>query len=271
MRGVPRAVRLVGLAGLALLSCLVVAAGVVVHSPRQRSPHWATFAFGPASGASSSVQADGIRADGISLTSAIALAYDLPTVRVIGPPWLSERRYSLSAIVPKSAVNDVTISWRPLLQQELSTRLRLETHVELRPFDVLVLTVDSVPRLTRAPGGGLSVWVGDQRARFHNATMADLAHVLQGILGQPVVDETGLRGTYDLEFGWRNDRVPSVMTTLEEQFGLQLSSGRRDLEALIVDDVRRDASLVLAAQAERLTRSAPASLRRRIAGLLTTH
>jgi uncharacterized protein (TIGR03435 family) len=237
--------------------------------PRQeRSPHWDTFTIGPASGPSSNVQLDGIRADGISLKSAIALAYDLPPVRVIAPAWMSEKRYSLNALVPGDTVNKAATSWRPLLQQELASLLHLQTHVEQRPFDVLVLTGPATSRLTRAPGGGLSIWVQEQRARLQNATMADLAQVLNGILGMPVVDETGLRGAYDMEFGWREDRVPSVTTTLDEQFGLRLSPGRRELEALIVDDARRDLSLVLVAQIERASRAAPRSVRQRIANLM---
>lgn len=264
MRGLRRLVVLAGLAGL----LCVIAGAVILHLPRPRSPHWETFTLGPSSGPSSSVQPDGIRADGISLKSAIALAYDLPPVRVITPAWMSEKRYSLSAVVPKEAVNKAATSWRPLLQQELASLLHLQTHLEHRPFDVLVLTAPATSRLTGAAGGGLSVWVQERRARFQNATMGDLAQVLHGIVGMPIVDETGLRGPYDLEFGWRDDRVPSVTSTLEEEYGLRLSPGRRELEALVVDDARRDISLVLLAQVERATRVAPQSFRRHVAAFV---
>jgi uncharacterized protein (TIGR03435 family) len=264
-----RSLRIIGLSFGALLLCVILAAAVVLYMARPRSPHWETFAIGPASGPSSSVQPDGIRAEGISLKGAIALAYDLPTVRVIGPEWLAQRRYSLHAVVPKAAINDAAMSWRPLLLQELTSRLRLRTHIEQRPFDVLVLTAGPRSRLPPAPGGGLAAWVGDGRVRMNNATTADLAHVLQGILGVPVVDESGLRGSFDLEFGWREDRVPSVTAALAEQYGLLLTPGRRPLEALIIDEARRDVSLVLLTQAERATRGAPASIRRHIADLLT--
>ena len=260
--------RLVALAGLVCLVCVIVVA-IVLNLPRQRSPHWKTFTIGPASGPSSSVQLHGIRADAISLKNVIALAYDLPPVRVIAPAWLSERRYSLTALVPEDAVNDGARSWRPLLQQELTSLLRLETHIEQRPFDVLVLTAPVTPRLTTSPGGGLSVWVQERRARFLNATMSDLAQVLHGIVGMPVVDETGIRGAYDMEFGWREDRVLSTTATLDEQYGLRLVPGRRDLETLIVDEARPDLSLVLLAQVERATRSAPESFRRQVADLLS--
>jgi uncharacterized protein (TIGR03435 family) len=260
--------RILGLMAVLCLLCLI-AVILVLHVPRERSPHWRSFAIGPAIAPSASVQLDGIRAEGISLKSAIALAYDVPTIRVIGPDWLAERRYSVRAVVPKDAINETARSWRPLLQQELTSLLRLQTHIEQRPFDVLVLTVPVALKMAPAVGGGMSAQVNDNRVRFRNATMGDLAQVLNGIVGMPVVDETGVRGAYDMEFGWREDRVPSITTALDGQYGLRLSPGRRDLEALIVDEARRDFSLVLVAQIERAMRAAPYSVRRHIAHLTT--
>ena len=86
-----------------------------------------------------------------------------------------------------------------------------------------------------------------------------------------MIDETGITGSYDLEFGWGEDRVASVTTTLRDQFGLRLSPGTRDMEALIVDGIRRDAALVLLEHVGRLTRGVPSHYRRRIADILRIH
>jgi len=92
---------------------------------------------------------------------------------------------------------------------------------------------------------------------------------LQTIAGRPVVDETGVTGKYDLDFSWGQDRIDSLTAVLHDRFGLRLSAEKREMEALIVDSVRRDAGLVLLEGADRLTRGAPADLRRKIANLLT--
>ena len=99
--------------------------------------------------------------------------------------------------------------------------------------------------------------------------MQGLVSALQSILGKPVIDETGITGTYDLELDWGEDRVASVTAALRDRFGLQLSAGKRDMEALIVDSVRREASLVLLSQVGRATRKAPAQVRRQISNVLT--
>jgi hypothetical protein len=71
-----------------------------------------------------------------------------------------------------------------------------------------------------------------------------------------------------MEFGWGEDRIASVTATLRDRFGLRLSPGTRDIEALIVDKIRRDPALVLFDGIGRLTRAAPAGLRQTIADVL---
>ena len=72
--------------------------------------------------------------------------------------------------------------------------------------------------------------------------MQQLAHALQSSLGRQVIDETGLTGWYNLEFGWEENRVKSVTAVLRERFGLELAPGKRDMDTLIVDHIRRDAA-----------------------------
>ena len=83
-----------------------------------------------------------------------------------------------------------------------------------------------------------------------------------------MIDETGVGGAYDFELAWGEDRIGSVTAALRDGFGLQLTPAKRDMEALIVDQVRPDATLVLLAQAGRLTRNAPPYVRQRLADVL---
>jgi uncharacterized protein (TIGR03435 family) len=96
-----------------------------------------------------------------------------------------------------------------------------------------------------------------------------LASALEAILGRPVIDETGIAGSYDFEFGWSKDRVAAITAALREQYGLLLTPGKRDLEALIVDGIERDPALILLEHVGRLTRNAPPYFRQRIADILT--
>lgn len=251
--------------------CCVVAAValtvVAVRERRQASGEWTRFSIGPASGESTSINTATLRADGVTLKVAVATAYGVPPVRVIGPPWLSETRYSINAEMGTAK----TQAFRPLLQEELNKRLGLETHVEIRPFEVFVLTAAETPHLDRASGDGPSTWISGQDVRMQGVSPEGVASALQSILGRPVIDETGLTGSYDLQFGWGEERLSSVTATLRDRFGLRLSADTRNMEALIVDRIWRDPELVILAHVGRMMRWAPAQVRQRIAGVLSTH
>jgi uncharacterized protein (TIGR03435 family) len=104
---------------------------------------------------------------------------------------------------------------------------------------------------------------------LRDGSMGRLALALQAILGRPVIDETHVKGDYDLAFEWSDDRVASVTATLRDRFGLQLTPATRNLDALVVDGIRRDPAMYLLAYAGRLTRGAPPFVRQRLASLLT--
>jgi uncharacterized protein (TIGR03435 family) len=188
--------------GFGVLSATAVVAVVgtlaAVHMQPNASKDWMQFSIGPASGDSASINTTTVQSTGITLKGALATAYGIPAVRIVGPPWLNDTRYSLNAVVGI----DESDAFRPLLQQELSKRLGLETHVEVRPFEVFVLTAVDTSRLERTADSGPGTWITTHDVRMRNGSMAALASALQGILGRPVIDETGIAGSYNVEFGW---------------------------------------------------------------------
>jgi uncharacterized protein (TIGR03435 family) len=247
-----------------MLVVMILTSTLMVHMQPATSARWTEFSLGPAFGDSTNINSNQIRSSGVTLKTALATAHDMPTVRVIGPPWLLDTRYALTAVVGV----DASESFRSMLRQELKNRLSLVTHVEPRPFDVFVLRATDTPRLERSHRKTSNTWISYHDAQLQDASMERLASALQSILGKPVIDETGITGSYDLELAWGEDRLASI-TAAVEKFGLRLSAEKRELEALIVDDVRRDATLVMLAQIGRLTQAAPQQVRRTIAGAFT--
>jgi uncharacterized protein (TIGR03435 family) len=250
-------------AGALAAVLLAVAATTILRLPRGRPLGWLEFSIGPAAGDSVSITPTAIRANGITLQSAIAVAYDVPAVRVVSPAWVKETRYSLTAIADAAAGE----SFRAMLRQELRDRLRLEAHAETRPFDVLVLTASDAPRLERS-NNTASTWMQPNAAQLQHASMDRLATALQSVLGRPVVDETGITGGYYFELQWEADPLASLTATLRDRFGLHLQPARRELEALVVDVVDRDAALLLLGNVGRMTRSWPPELRQILARAL---
>ena len=252
-----------GLLGAAAIVSVVVPA-VTLRMHRQASDRWAEFSIGPAAGRSSSIQPNAMRSSGMTLKTAIAVAYDVPSVRVIGPEWLAQTRYSINAAVSPEASD----AFRSLLQQELARRLHLETHFEVRPFDTFVLTASDASRLERAHRTRPRVWVGDWGAQLENASLTTLAGALQNILGKSVVDHTGITGTYHFELEWTADRLPSLRAALRNGYGLELTPTTQQMEALVVDRIQRDAAMVLLAQIGRITSRTPPEIGERIADIL---
>ena len=80
-------------------------------------------------------------------------------------------------------------------------------------------------------------------------TLEMFSRVLGRLLSRPVVDRTGLMGSFDLDLRYRPEALgpgaaaapptdadaPSIFTALQEQLGLRVTNGRAAVEVLVVD------------------------------------
>ena len=76
-----------------------------------------------------------------------------------------------------------------------------------------------------------------------NTTLTDSLSIR---VGRSVIDETGLRGVYDIELQWTSDESgqddspgPSILAALQEQLGLRLEPSKGPVEVLVIDHVER--------------------------------
>ena len=71
--------------------------------------------------------------------------------------------------------------------------------------------------------------------------MARLANILANRFRQPVVDNTGISGSYDfkLTFGADDQSGPSIFTALQEQMGLRLDDTKAPIETLYIDHIEK--------------------------------
>ena len=65
-------------------------------------------------------------------------------------------------------------------------------------------------------------------------TMPGLCEMLESALGQPVVDETALSGTFELEVRADSPNVDDVSAALRDRLGLALTPGEREVTFLVV-------------------------------------
>lgn len=67
--------------------------------------------------------------------------------------------------------------------------------------------------------------------------------------GRPIIDKTGLTGSYDFTLKWTQDQTPdasesqtgdpSLFTALEEQLGLKLVPVKGPVEVVVIDSIQR--------------------------------
>jgi uncharacterized protein (TIGR03435 family) len=168
--------------------------------------------------------------------------------RIVGlPSWSKIDCYAVAA----KAEDGVILTreeLRPRLKQLLEERFHLVAHIETRADSGYALVVakggaklhETTNPLTRTALGSRTAM---DSIRAPSVSMDLFAVALGAIIGQPVIDETGLMANYDLTLtfapvGATDSARPSIFTALEEQLGLKLESGRKlPVDILVVDHV----------------------------------
>lgn len=188
------------------------------------------------------------------MPSLIAAAYKLKGFQLIGgPEWMAIDRFDIDAKSDGPAPLDQVLL---MMQSLLADRFKLSAHRETREIDGFVLVRVRTDRLgfnmrpsaydCRQPGltpppcreGGISAGSFKSAGRPISA----LLDVLTGEVRAPVVDNTKLTGTFDLQLYWSPALVPvadlpSIFTAVQEQLGLKLEATRVSSEVFVIDHV----------------------------------
>jgi uncharacterized protein (TIGR03435 family) len=199
----------------------------------------------------------------------IAYGFDAPIVGA--PDWVANTFYNINARSDEAADarlakltdNEVRLEKRNAIRVLLTERLGLKTHMETRNSSIynLVLAkggpkLQAVPVPQRAEGEApappppANVQAHGSRHGLEfvgsNAPMRAIAGALSSMVEAPVVDKTGLTGTYNytLQFGrdWSaNDPEgwPSIFTAVQEQLGLKLEGEHEAVPNLVVDHIAK--------------------------------
>jgi uncharacterized protein (TIGR03435 family) len=173
-----------------------------------------------------------------SLRTVIAFAYDVDRGSVVGgPDWLDKQTYDIVAhahTAVKSG-NDML----PLVKTLLAERFGLQVHPDVRPLPAFVLSVDQGGSKL-SPGGhhpNPGIWANDDVFVATYITLKAFTQDLSLNMGGPVLDQTGLSGTYD--FTLRGPRTPEALPAeVQEQLGLHLAAVTAPINVIVVDNVR---------------------------------
>ncbi|HSY35089.1 MAG TPA: TIGR03435 family protein [Acidobacteriaceae bacterium] len=174
----------------------------------------------------------------------IELAFGVDGNQITGKfGWLDTACYDVQAKPP----TDEGLSYeelRPFLQNLLATRFHLVAHRETRHVSGYSLVVaKGGPKLTAAKEASTGGYILPDGLRSPGASIKTLASMLATPAGRPVIDKTGLAGTYSIDLkyapeGSPDSELPSMFAAIQEQLGLKLEPQKDvPLAMLVVDDV----------------------------------
>ena len=221
-----------------------------------------------------------VNAVNVPLRFFIRRAFDLPDARIVGgPAWIEMERFDIVATLPPDADSE---AMRRMMQTLLADRFKLAARREVREMPVYSLVrlrqdalgpslrtstsacEGDMPRIVKGRvecGLLLSQGPASASLRGGAATLARVVRILGEFLERPLIDRTGLAGTYDLELQFTAsrsaipgvgipgglaaaaspDEIPSIFTAAQEQLGLRLVPESAAAEVLVIEGVSRPA------------------------------
>ena len=187
-----------------------------------------------------------VRIRNLSLRAVIGIAYDVRDSRLVGPAQLDGRRFDITAKPPAGWTREQLPT---LLRALLAERFKLVVHQEAKQVPGYALRAQ--PRGHRMrPSDGPRTYLTARPGLIvgNGRSVSELAPLLGQMVGTPVVDETGLKGTYDIKLVWTDQLSAvnaivvaepeiSIFTALQEQLGLRLEPVKISTEVVVVDSV----------------------------------
>jgi len=194
----------------------------------------------------------------------VQLAFDLQEFQIAGQAdWMKDDsdRFDIDATVPpgsklsnanpaiaKTPMND---EQRRMLQSLLAERFALKYRLDTTEGAVYFLTrngkalkiADAKDKnaypWSGSPAGGMITGDGLQGI---NESMSDLAQRLSRYMGRPVLDRTGLPGSFDFETRYPEDGqrdVISMILTCLNDLGLKLEPSKGPIDRIVIEQAQR--------------------------------
>jgi uncharacterized protein (TIGR03435 family) len=198
-----------------------------------------------------------LTAEAKTLQSLVMYAYDLKSYQVPLSPALmpfGDDFYDITARAEGDATPD-TADFRRMMQSLLADRFQLKVHREIRELPIYALVVEKTgPKFSEsAPGADPAVHYAAAGRNYDvimpKATMEDVVRAIENsIVDRPVLDRTGLTGTYRIHMLYTPDTPPnrrnpdpddiSIFTAIRA-LGLRLEPRKASTEVLVVEHAEK--------------------------------
>jgi uncharacterized protein (TIGR03435 family) len=195
----------------------------------------------------------GVAGRNVTVRRIVSAAYHLTQFQLSGgPAWLDSDRFDLNARSEAPAERD---RLRQMLQTMLAERFKLVVHTATKEMPVYAMVVgkkgskilewkegEPMPKVPGAPSGSGGRRGGSSPSGgrfFDHLTMQSFAETLTNDphVGRPVLDKTGFRGLYVINFQWDDDE--GFISALEDATGLKFEPRKTPIEVLTIDYVEK--------------------------------
>lgn len=184
----------------------------------------------------------------VSLALLLRLAYDIDSSQIANKPgWLETNLYDVDA-KPEAGIHLSRDELKPRLQNLLHERFHLVAHsgTHLARGYVLVVATGG-PHLTPTKGDhfpGFRINVSPGQMRGANWAMPQLVKYLTAAAGFPVVDQTAITGSYDIDFSYApqadtDSTLPPLDVALKQATGLLLKPQKVPVETIVIDSINQ--------------------------------
>lgn len=240
---------------------------------------------------------DGFSASGATMQMLVAQAYGIQDFQIVGAPdWFDHDRFEINAKMENSVADalaklsqeDRALTRQKMLQALLTDRFKLTIHRENKELPAYTLAIGkNGTKLVEAPPadpnaaapsgagpgrggpsrGGMSMSSGPAGVTVNASAvpMTSLIRMLSQFLHGPVLDNTGLKGNYDIALKFTPENFggspgaapsgvpngatppdpstdpvgPSLPVAVQEQLGLKLEKGKGQVEIIVIDHVEK--------------------------------
>jgi uncharacterized protein (TIGR03435 family) len=234
-------------------------------------------------------------ASNVSAKMLITFAYNMRDFQVSGGPgWMAADKFDIDAKVEDSLAGQMQKlpraqqqdKMRLMVQSLLADRFKLTVSHDTKELPIYALVVAkggtklkesappdaqtsaAPPSAAPGPGGGFPTPPrggfmmsmgrgGEATLTSKGAPIANLVNLLSQQVGRQIVDQTGLKGEYDISLQWTSDMgigggpLPaapdsagandvggtSIFTALQDQLGLRLESTKGPVDAIVIEHI----------------------------------
>jgi uncharacterized protein (TIGR03435 family) len=177
---------------------------------------------------------------GMTVKSIVQSTAEVRKSRLFIEATLPEGKFDVIAQIP----NDRRRALDPMVRQAVEATFNLSSRHEKRDLEAYVLTVKSTDAKGLKPTAKPKedfMQAGRGYLSCTNVTMDSFAGNLETLLKKPVIDETGLKDGYDVDFRFDQDFLmppepDALIAAAADQLGLQLILATRPMDVVVISN-----------------------------------